>query len=42
LRFDFTITFAFVAFAVLSSYLLAHLKEPQSVWLWRDMLGVLP
>lgn len=27
--------------AVAASYMLAGIGEPQSVWLWRDMLGVL-
>ena len=30
-----------VPFALLASYFLAHAGEPQSVWLWRDVLGML-
>jgi len=31
----------FVPLALLISYFLAHAGEPQSVWLWRDVLGML-
>jgi hypothetical protein len=27
---------------IASSYALATLGEPQSLWLWRDIFGVLP
>lgn len=30
----------FVVAAVFSSYALATAGEPQSVWLWRDVLGI--
>ena len=30
-----------LAFAIGLSYLMALAKEPQALWLWRDILGVI-